>query len=95
VSYVIRVVALTGYHLGPGMADPSGLYFADADVEAHSGRGEATFTSDPRQAKRFANAARAMAWWRQVPEAMPVRPDGEPNRPLTAYTVEILPDPVA
>jgi hypothetical protein len=47
-------------------------------------------TMDPRAARHFANAAEALGAWRSVHEANPVRPDGKPNRPLTAFTVEIV-----
>lgn len=45
-------------------------------------------TQDINQAMRFENAAAALAKWH---EAYGIREDGEPNRPLTAWTVEILP----
>ena len=45
-------------------------------------------TSDPNQAMQFPNAAAAVAKWR---EAFGTREDGQPNRPLSAWTVEVLP----
>lgn len=47
----------------------------------------AGFTSDPAKAKRFADAGAAMAEWNRVRSVDPVRPDGKPNKPLTAITV--------
>ena len=38
---------------------------------------------------RFVSIAEAMEYWRTVSTTVPFRPDGKPNRPLTAYTVEI------
>ena len=45
-------------------------------------------TPDREKARHFASAQQAIDYWRQ---AYGTRPDGEPNRPLTAYTVEIMP----
>jgi hypothetical protein len=50
-------------------------------------------TTDPLQAKMYADAKEATAEWRAVSHVRPVRPDGKPNRPLTAFTVEIRPLP--
>lgn len=50
-------------------------------------------THDIHAAKHFATAPEAFECWRAVAPNMPVRPDGQPNRPLTAYTVEIRPVP--
>jgi hypothetical protein len=50
------------------------------------GRGILTSTPDRARAKRFPDSAHAHAYWRQ---AHGVRSDGQPNRPLTAWTVEI------
>ena len=44
------------------------------------------------EALRFDGAAAALEKWREVaPEPFSVRPDGRPNRPLSAFTVEVLP----
>jgi hypothetical protein len=50
-------------------------------------------TSDARKAKVYADAESAHAEWARVDPRAPVRPDGQPNRPLTAWTIEILPAP--
>jgi hypothetical protein len=49
-------------------------------------------TSDLREAQRYADAGAALAAW-----ARPygVREDGQPNRPLTAWTIEVEPLPVS
>lgn len=48
-------------------------------------------TPDREKAKRFANYPEASECWRRVCKRKPTRPDGRPNRPLTAFTVAILP----
>jgi hypothetical protein len=55
------------------------------------GRGEITFTPNPKFARSFDNAGEAFEYWRQQSKTVPARPDGKPNRPITAYTVEIKP----
>jgi hypothetical protein len=44
-------------------------------------------TEDPNAARQFQDAGEALAFWKL---AHGLRPDGAPNRPLTAFTVEIL-----
>ena len=43
-------------------------------------------TDDPRKAQAFASAREAIDYYRQP---YGLRPDGKPNRPLTAWSVEI------
>ena len=59
--------------------------------EAHEGRGHATYGRNPATAMKFATFLDAMELWQSVPRNRPVRPDGRPNRPLTSFTVEIVP----
>jgi hypothetical protein len=49
-------------------------------------------TPDISKATVFPGTA-AFELWRKPDPRNPVRPDGKPNRPLTAFTVEIVPDP--
>ena len=65
-------------------------YLKTCDFEAHNGRGSVTFTDNIHEAMRFTNRARAMLYWKTQSETVPYRPDGKPNRPLTAYHVEIF-----
>jgi hypothetical protein len=47
-------------------------------------------TTKPEEAMAFATAAEAFALWRATaPPPFNKRADGEPNRPLTAFTVEV------
>jgi hypothetical protein len=50
-------------------------------------------TPDPAKALAFESAVDAMNEWKRVSKSAPVRPDGQPNRPLTAFTVEVSPLP--
>lgn len=47
-----------------------------------------TFTDDPKKALRFMSKAAALECWQT---SIGTRPDGQPDRPLTAFTVEVLP----
>jgi hypothetical protein len=59
------------------------------DAEAHEGQGEAKFTPDAALALPFDSTPEAIAFWRTQSTTRPLRADGEANRPLTAFTVEI------
>jgi hypothetical protein len=89
MSYVIRCLGISGIQLhGPS---PEGLLLKSYDPEGHDGLGDADWTADPEKAMRFADVSAAMQCLRQVPECRPVRPDGKPNRPLTAYHITFEP----
>lgn len=93
MSYGIRVAELAGGVIAPGKP-PQGQWLKSYDPEAHGGRGEAEGTWDAADALRFADVSVAWACWKQQSRTRPLRPDGKPNRPLTAYTVciERLPE---
>jgi hypothetical protein len=47
-------------------------------------------TDNPDEAKSFPDAREALECWRQTaPAPFDVRPDGKPNRPLTAFSVSV------
>jgi hypothetical protein len=64
-----------------------GPYLQSSDPDADSGFGAEVWTDDPAKALRFATFASAMACWQAQSNVRPFRPDGRPNRPLTAYSV--------
>lgn len=69
-----------------------GQWVKDMDVEFGNGRGYLTATRHRSEAMRFADAGEALAYWQRTSKVRPLRPDGKPNRPLTAYTVEVVDD---
>lgn len=89
----IRVVGIAGPIARPGNRDAAGKWVQSFDADAHDGRGDAVLTGDPSRAIAFDSFADAMAFWRQTSTVRPTRPDGQPNRPLTAFTVAIEPLP--
>ena len=47
-------------------------------------------TDDPNEALKFPDCASAIEKWKeQAPKPYDLRPDHKPNRPLTAFSVEI------
>jgi hypothetical protein len=66
-----------------------GTYVQDFDLEAHGARGQITFTRDLRNAHKWPTFADAMATWNTQSKTVPTRPDGKPNKPMTAMTIEV------
>jgi len=98
MSYGIRIVQ----YVGPTDSSPApagevfftpqslaGMWVVRCDVDAYSGRGKLDATVDPDNAARFATMAEAMLYYRRQSTVQPLRADGKPNRPLTAYSVSI------
>jgi hypothetical protein len=69
-----------------------GRWLVWCDVDANRGRGAIRTTEDRADAASFPDAAEAMRYWKRTSHVRPKRPDGKPNRPLTAYTIEIVRD---
>jgi hypothetical protein len=47
-------------------------------------------TDDPMKAIQFHNLMEYHALWTKTPKRQPIRPDGKPNRPLTAFSVSTI-----
>ena len=75
--------------LSDGNATPHG-FLETYDPEAHDGRGAATATWDLTKAIRFPDATAALVEYGREPGNRPLREDGRPNRPLTAFTITLL-----
>ena len=70
-------------------AELVGQYLRSFDFDAFDGQGHGEFTHRVEEAMHFLDAAHALSFWRTVSTVKPLRPDGEPNRPLTGYHVLI------
>lgn len=68
---------------------PVDQYLKAYDPEAHDGRGTVDGCLNLDDAMKFPTAEAAMRLWRTVSTTRPKRADGQPNRPLSAFTVEI------
>lgn len=86
MSWVLVVVALPSLYQtgGPNVVGQALEWY---DPNAHEGRGDAAFTNTPERAKLFRDAGEAMEEWKRTSTVRPVRDDGRPNRPLTAFSV--------
>jgi hypothetical protein len=72
----------------PSAPELEGQYLESFDVEAHDGRGTATWTLDVGSAMKFEDLVSAIEAWQTQSRLRPLREDGRPNRPLTAFSVE-------
>ena len=79
---------LIGFPDGSWLADRP-TYLLTCDVEAYDGMGKVDTTEDRSKAMRFDDPGAAMTYWRRQSIVRPYRDDGKPNRPLTAFTIEI------
>lgn len=92
-QYVMRCAGVAGQVLGPdnSQQSPVGQYLKSFDPEAHDGFGWADWTNSLAEAQRFDSQIEVFACWKQTSKVRPTRPwDGQPNRPLTVFTVEAL-----
>ena len=86
---LMRVVAMADGRPG----NWAGMYLHSADFDANGGIGDMAFTSDPARAMRFASSDEVLELWHTQSTVLPLRPDGKPNRPLTALTIQIVEAP--
>jgi hypothetical protein len=84
MSVVIVYAGTEGLACGPV---PAGSFLKAYDPEAMDGYGLASWTGDKAEALVFGSFGEAFDAWRAIPASRPLRPDGKPNRPLTAFTV--------
>ena len=82
------IMRCLGFATGGG---PEGQYLKSYDPEAHDGLGEATFTTEKSEARVFQSFQEAWETLGAVPRNRRFRPDGKPNRPLTAFTIQFEP----
>lgn len=82
------IIEVLGLATGEPFAETQFVFSFDPDAD--NGRGNLVLTPSPREALSFPNARAALEFWRQTSTVRPVRDDGKPNRPLTAYTVSIV-----
>lgn len=93
MTIVIRVVGTADETDHPFFTNTVGKYLAGFDLNAEP-HGCFDWTEDINEAYRFPTGKEAFEAWRRQSEAFPTRAwDGLPNRPLTAWTVEVLEAP--
>ena len=84
---IIKVLALAS--AGPSINDDT--YLKEFDFEARNGLGTIITTDSIQEAKSFSGIAEAAEFWKTISTTRPIRPDGKPNRPFTAYTILMVP----
>ena len=92
MPYVLRVLGLASQGEMDLVGPPRYLAYYDVNYRPRPEvalSGIADITHDLAKALRFPTAEAALAAWRQRSTIMPTRPDGQPNRPLTAYSMTL------
>jgi hypothetical protein len=80
-------VGVAGMIIGGDGNDPAGVYLHSYDPEFDDGYGAIHWTGDKSEAMKFPSLIEGWGLWQTVPVSRPVRADGQPNRPLTCFTV--------
>jgi hypothetical protein len=98
MKYVIRAAGLVGRHLeaemkGLSSPDINGCYLAAYDPDGHEGLGHAVWTPKLEEALMFPSQADAIALTQKQSTKVPLRGDGLPNKPLTAFNLFVEPAP--
>lgn len=73
-----------------GRPPPKATFVRDCDFDADEGRGRIVMTQKQGEAKRFEDVGAALQFYQQTSKVVPIRPDGKPNRPMTAYNIAIM-----
>lgn len=88
MSAAAYVVTIAGRADGT-RTDLDGDYLVTYDPDAHDGGGDVLTSPNIEDATRFASAREAWLVWQMQSGVRPLRPDGQPNRPLTAFNIII------
>lgn len=93
--YAIRLAGLRGKieEASPDQAIGAFEWLAEYDPDRFEGRGFVRWTFDPAEALSFASMTEAIYFAMTISDRLPVRADGKPNRPLTAFHLEFQPVP--
>jgi len=91
MSFVIKYLEVAGHLTMNKYPPPAGSMVRMYDPDANDGLGDVLFTLNPKLALKFDTQTEAYEFWMQTSKVRPLRNDGLPNRPLTAFSVEIAP----
>jgi hypothetical protein len=72
------------------LIDDLGGFVESYDPDFMNGRGLIVRTRNIDKAKKFENHVEAQQEWARISATNPTRPDGRPNRPMSAITVMII-----
>lgn len=94
MTYVIKFEGLEGTAAHVEMPPPEvDAWLAWYDPDAKQGGGETIWTTKLADALAFTSMDAAVEFYQRTSRVRPTRPDGKPNRPLTAFSVSIVPRP--
>lgn len=83
MSVILQLIGLAN----GAVSDFDGEYVCGLDPDFMNGLGKVDSTPEITDAKIFPDLVSAMAFWKTTSTVRPIREDGKPNRPLTAFTV--------
>lgn len=86
MSYVIKILGFANGAFCPIKGD----YVKTFDPDLNGGRGHIMVTRKTKNAMKFPTKEKATEFYLIQSKVTPLRPDGQPNRPLTGFTVEIV-----
>ena len=72
-------------------SDAIPIYLQDFDVDARDGRGSVSMTYSIDEACTWCSQYEVLLAWNTQSNVRPNRPDGRPNRPLTAFGMAAVP----
>lgn len=70
----------------------NGEYLKEYNPSAFDGYGDVVFTDRKQDALTFVSFTEAKIFVNQMPKNRPLREDGRPNRPISAFTLELICD---
>ena len=85
--YAIRIIS--GPHAGKYIKNYD-AHFQPNPLKPQEYSGLVEVTSKKEDARTFENAMAAFLFWNQQSNTFPWRADGRPNKPLAAYTMQIV-----
>jgi hypothetical protein len=91
MPYVLKIVGLAMPGNPAAPCPEKDQYIMSFDPEMHDGRGQFKTSPRIRDAASFETVEAALSYWRTPSKVVPLRPDGHPNRPLTGFTIEVVP----
>jgi hypothetical protein len=86
-----RPMWLEKYDLDAEPVATESFLFADGALINGVNGGRIWLTSKRDEAHKFASVDEVFETWNTVSKTRPVRPDGRPNKPLTALSIEVEP----
>jgi hypothetical protein len=86
MPFIIRLYSLAH---SPDILYPN-KFLKSFDPDGNGGAGQYDTALDPKDAQFFKSTKDAIDVWRSSSKTRPYRPDGESNRPLTAFNIEIV-----